>query len=238
MCAVTAAAFLVPPARGFPDPELARIIFFHLPSALVTTVFAIYAAFASWRYLATRDWGWEFRALAATEIATITGVVTMLTGMLFARVQWGAWWHWDPRQTSFLIVLGLFGAYFALRMAFDEDVMRARVAAAYSTLTLLPILFLIFVFPRLPEVAQVTLHPGNTLLAPDGFSPDYRAVLTAVFALLVWMCCWLFRLYVRASYLEQKVRDIDGKLEVARDAATAGAVVRPVVVRKADRNED
>lgn len=236
--AMVVASYMAPPAKAFQEPELARIIFFHLPNAFATTVFAIFAAFASWRYLATRAWIWEYRARAATELATVTAVVTMLTGILFSKVQWGAWWQWDPRQTSFLIVLALFGAYFAIRMAFDEEVMRARMAAAYSTLTVLPILFLIFVFPRLPQVAQSTFHPNDTVTTRGGFSSEYWAVVAGVFVCLMGACVWLYRMHVRASVLEEKVKDIDGKLEVNRDSATADPVVRPLAVHAADRSTD
>jgi heme exporter protein C len=148
MMVATVAAYQVAPAKDFPQPELARIIFFHLPCAYATAGFSIFASIASWRYLAKREWIWEYRAHAATEMALTLGCATMLTGILFSKVQWGAWWHWDARQTSFLIVLLLLGAYFAIRMAFEEEVSRARVSAAY----------------RVPEAAP----SGQELAAPAG----------------------------------------------------------------------
>ncbi len=231
---LTVAAYMVPPAKAFPQPELARVIFFHLPCAFITTIFAIFAAIGSWRYLATREWIWEFRAVAATELAMVMGCVTMLTGILFSKVQWGAWWHWDPRQTSFLIVLLLLGAYFAVRMAFEEDVARARASAAYSSLTLLPILFFIFVFPRLPQVAKFSLHPKNAVVVKGGFSPDYWAVLLSIFVLLLWMSIWLYRAHVRTSRLEQELKDRNGNLENSRGSTTAHLVDSSVHVRKPD----
>jgi heme exporter protein C len=220
-------AYWVPPARLFPQPELARIIFFHLPSAFVATIFAIFGAIASWAYLAKRKDVWEYRALAATEMATAMAVATMVTGIIFSKVQWGAWWHWDPRQTSFLIVLLLLGAYFAVRMSFEEETARARAAAAYSTLTLLPILFLIFVFPRLPQVAQKSLHPQHTVTRGE-FSPDYWLVVLSVFVLLLLFCLWLYRMHVRTSELAAIVRDRNGNLENTGGDTTTRRVDRSV----------
>lgn len=227
MMVATVAAYQVAPAKDFPQPELARIIFFHLPCAYATAGFSIFASIASWRYLAKREWIWEYRAHAATEMALTLGCATMLTGILFSKVQWGAWWHWDARQTSFLIVLLLLGAYFAIRMAFEEEVSRARVSAAYSSLTLLPILFLIFVFPKLPQVAKNSLHPQG-VVAKGRFTPDYWSVVLTVFVLVLFTAIWLYKMHVRTSVLAQSLRDKDGDLETAGRGPTARRVDQPV----------
>lgn len=211
---LTVFSFAVPPAKNFSQPDLARMIFFHLPCALATVVFLILGAYAAVRHLQTREMVWEHRSLVATELTMANAVATMLTGILFSKVQWGDWWHWDPRQTSFLIVLLILGAYFAIRMAFDDEVIRARNAAAYAALSLFPELFLVFVFPRLPEVERMSLHPSTTI-QNRGFSTDYWVVILAIFALILALNVWLYRLGVRVQNLEHKVRNIDGNLEAA-----------------------
>jgi heme exporter protein C len=231
MALLTVASYQVAPAKNFPEPDLARIIFFHLPCAFATVGFVIFAAICSYRYLATREWIWEYRALAATEVSMGVAIATMLSGILFSKVQWGAWWHWDPRQTSFLIVLLLLGAYFAVRMAFEDEVSRARAAAAYSSLTLLPILFLFFVFPRLPQVLKNSLHPSTTVQS-GGFSRDYWMVVLGIFVLLLGTCIWLYKLHVRTSLLEQALKDRDGNLETSGNSPTAHRVDRSVPVRE------
>ena len=226
----TVTTFFVAPAGGFPDPELARVIFFHLPCAFVTTGFIIFAAIAGMMYLKNRTWIWEARSYAANDLGTRMAVATMLTGILFSKVQWGAYWHWDPRQTSFLIVLLLQGAYMAIRMAFDDDVMRARVSAAYSTLTLLPVLFLIFVFPRLPQVAKNSLHPQDTVLKGK-FTPDYLSVVTVIFCLLLWTCIWLYRAYVRTTMIAKRLQDQDGNLETNSSTTSPRRVGESISIR-------
>ncbi|MBL8086942.1 MAG: cytochrome c biogenesis protein CcsA [Chthonomonas sp.] len=235
MAVLTFFAYQVPPAKNFPDPELARMIFFHLPCAFATVGFILFASYCSFSYLRTREWIWEYRSLAATEVSIGMAAATMITGILFSRVQWGAWWHWDPRQTSFLIVLMLLGAYFAVRMAFDDEVARARAAAVYSSLTLLPVLFLVFVFPRLPQVVKNSLHPSTTVQS-GGFSKDYWTVVLGVFIVLLGTCMWLYRLHVQVSLLEQRLRDRDGNLESSGNRTTARRVDRPVSVPESDRH--
>lgn len=231
MTALIVLSYWAPPAKSFPEPELARVVFFHLPCAFASVIFVLYASFCAFRYLGTRDMKWEFRSAAATEVTLAVAVATMVTGILFSKVQWGAWWHWDPRQTSFLIVLLIQGAYFAIRMAFDDEILRARAAAIYSSLTVLPVLFLIFVFPRLAQVQRNSLHPSTTVQS-GGFSPDYWTIVFGVFVVMVGLGIWLYRLHVQVSVLEQRLKDRDGKLEDTGDAAPAHRVDRVVPIHQ------
>lgn len=165
MGAAIVAAFMVPPANFFPEPQLARIIFFHLPCAISTPLFLLAAAYFGVRFLQSGDMKWDLRSAAANEVGYILALLTMATGILFSRMQWRAWWQWDPRQTSFLLLLLLYAAYFALRGALGGDERRRALnTAAYTVISILPGLFLIFVFPRLPMIERNTFHPNTALL--------------------------------------------------------------------------
>lgn len=227
MCVATILSFATGPAKSFHEPELARIIFFHLPCAFVCSVFVIAASYYSLRYLRSKDLIWDYRSKAANEIAFATGICTMLTGILFSKVQWTAWWNWDPRQTSFLIVLLLLGAYFGLRAAYDDEILRARAAAVYASLALVPVIFLIFVFPRMAKTLQRSLHP-SLVIQTNGFSSEYWIVITVLFAFLLWFCMWLFKLAVQTSLLEQRLKDSYGTLEAHSCRTTAHRVDRDV----------
>lgn len=216
MLVLTVYSFMLPPAKLFPEPDLARIIVFHLPCAFATVVYTVYAAITGGMYLWKRTDNWAHKTHAGMELATTMGAATMATGILFSRVQWNAWWSWDPKQTAFLIVLLLQGAYFALRSAFTDDVLRDRASAVYATLTALPVMFLVFVFPNLPQVAKVSLHPQGVVTG-GRFSPDYYTAVLGVFALLLWLCAWVFKLHVRTATLERK--KAYGSLETDRRAS-------------------
>lgn len=233
MAVATVYYYAVPPALGFKEPDLARVVLFHLPCAFTCTVFFLLAAGFSLMYLAKRDMIWEHRAAAATAASLTTASATMATGILFSKVQWGEWWHWDPRQTSFLFVLLLLGAYFLIRMAFDEPVAKARAAAAYSVITVLPIMFLIFVLPRIPQIAATSLHPSDTV-QQSKFSPEYWVGVLGIFVLTLLMTTWLYRLQVQTAILEEKDKLDDGYLKTSNGSAPSVGVVRPVSVPKQD----
>lgn len=230
LAAATWFTFAVPPAKSFQEPNLARIIFFHLPCALITVVFLFVGAFYSFRYLRGRRVMDEVKGSTANEIGGIFGVLTMLTGILFSKVQWGAWWQWDPRQTSFLLLLLLFGGYFGLRASFADEGRRALNSAAYSVAMLLPAIFLIFVYPRLKFVQS--FHPNQTILS-GGFDRTYGSVLLAVGLLLLFVAIWLFRLRVRVGEaqiaLEAHLAAMDD-----RSHPTGSGVVGPVPISHQD----
>jgi len=232
MAGATLVSYLVPPAKGFQEPDLARIIFFHLPCAFAATAFLFYGAFAAIRSLSGDRLLWDARAEAAHAMAAAMAIATMLSGILFSRVQWGAWWQNDPRQTSFLLVLLILGAYFAIRSAFQDPERRARNSAAYAVGSLLPNLFLIFVFPRLPQVS--TFHP-MVIGKQGGFDPIYWRTILLVFACLMATAIWAYRQRVRAILLEERLEQLDAELD-SRQRHAADRVVRAVRLPEPDES--
>lgn len=227
MAAVTVWGYTVPPAMDFAAPDLARMLFFHLPCAIMTSLLAFYAPYLAVRYLMDRKPEWDVRCLAANELGFLFGLLTMATGILFSQAQWGAWWSWDPRQTSFLLVLLIYGAYFALRAAISDDVKRASNSAAYCIATTLPVIFLIFVMPRI----LFSLHPSNTLVQ-GRLQGDYRSVFLAMLVLFAVLTIWLYKLRVRAGLAELALENVNGNFESGGSSAPATGVVRPVPVSR------
>ncbi|MCW5937232.1 MAG: cytochrome c biogenesis protein CcsA [Fimbriimonadaceae bacterium] len=227
----TAYSFVAPDAQGFRDPATARIIFFHLPAALTCTAFIAIAAYLGFKYLRTRERGWDVRLAAATELGALTGALALSTGMLFSKVQWGEWWQWDPRQTSFLIVMMLFMVALALRAGHSDEARRAGTSSAYALLMLLPAFFLIFVFPRLPQVQQVSFHPSQTV-AKGGFDTWYSLGVYGNLLALSLVVRMVYLLRVKAG-LAQIAYEENYELDNAGGGHSPDpGVVRPVAVRK------
>jgi heme exporter protein C len=88
-------------------------------------------------------------------------IFATVTGSIFAEVVWGTFWNWDPRETSILVLLLIYAAYFALRSSVDDSERRRRLAAVYNIFAAVTMPFLLFVAPR---VADSTLHPNCAFL--------------------------------------------------------------------------
>lgn len=157
-------------------PQSSRIVFYHVPMAVVSFFAFLAAGVRSGLYLYRRRPEDDQASQAAVEVGLLFCVLATVTGAVWARVQWGAYWNWDPRQTSIALAILFYGAYLTLRGALEDPEARARISAAYCVLGLVVAPFLYFILPRL---AAFSLHPK-----PAGAEMD-RAIGTTVTASIV-----------------------------------------------------
>jgi heme exporter protein C len=143
-----------------------RIIFIHVPAAWMSMV--LYLAMAAW---AAIGWGLNARlaSMFARAIAPTGAMFTFLalwTGALWGRPTWGAWWVWDARLTSELILLFLYLGYLALVSAID-DTRRADRAGALLAIVgsvNVPIIyFSVKWWNTLHQGASITLSSAPTM---------------------------------------------------------------------------
>lgn len=223
---VTIHGALVRDAVGFQYPEFARVFFWHFPCPMMATILIWAGGYFSFKYLQTRDIEWDVRASAANELAMIFIALTMITGIFFSRIQWGAYWQNDPRQTSFLLVTCIYFAYFALRTAFSDTEKRALNSAAFALMALLPFMFLTFVFPRLPQIENN--HPNGTIMSGN-LKGGYALVTIEILFLVSILTHWVYRLRSRAGILELRVKHY-GDLQNTSGPTTDTPVVRRISV--------
>lgn len=217
---------LVRGAVGFQYPEFARIFFWHFPCPMMATLLLSAGAYFSLKYLLTRDEAWDVRASSANELAMIFIALTMISGMFFSRIQWGAYWQNDPRQTSFLLVTCIYFAYFVLRSAYKDFDQRALTSAAFALMAFLPFMFLTFVFPRLPQIEN--MHPNQAIMAGN-MKGGYAYAIIEIMFLVTLVTHWVYSLRSRAGILELKVNNY-GDLQNSRGASTDTPVVRRISV--------
>jgi heme exporter protein C len=202
LSAVIAGAFLYAPlAKGFIG-QSSRILFFHVPMAWVSFVAFIAAGVWSLLFLWKRDPKHDRAAAVAVELGLLFGVLATVTGALWARVMWGAYWNWDPRQTSIVVALLFYGAYLALRSSLEDRDQRARLAAAYAVLGLAVAPFLFFIMPRI----MFSLHPQSVINAQGKVEMESRMVqvLLAGSAGCTALFFWLHNLQCRLQALAER----------------------------------
>ena len=201
MAAVVAAAFVWPePAKGFLG-ESSRIVFFHVPCAWTSSLAFLVAAGYSLAYLMRRNPWHDEIAHSAVRIGLLFGVLTLITGSLFASIMWGTWWNWDPRESSYLLLVFLYAAYLFLRAAVDDPERRARISAAYALFAAVIMPFLVFVAPRV----TASLHP-QTVINPQGkilMDMPTRVVFFDALAAFSGLFLWMLSLDARAARAER-----------------------------------
>ena len=195
---VVATFAYAPPAKGFRDPEAARLVILHVPCAMIAVVAYLVSTIYAVAYLARGRAAFDLRSAVSAGLGFAFTVLATVTGMIFAAIQWGAVWNWDPRETSILMLMIVYAAYFALRSAIPSSVVRARVSAAYNVLACVAMVYLVFVLPRL----MGGLHPNATLTGRGSLSPEYRMVLACAMLGFVWLYVWALRIRVRMAERE------------------------------------
>lgn len=138
--------------------ESFRIIYIHVPAALMAT--GAYSAMAIAAFVALV---WQIR-LAEMSVAAMAPVgavftfIALVTGAAWGKPMWGAWWVWDARLTSELILLFIYLGIIALYNAFSDKVLAGRAAAI---LTLVGVVNLPII--HYSVVWWNTLHQGATI---------------------------------------------------------------------------
>ena len=178
-----------------------RIIFIHVPAAWMSMV--VYVAMAFWAAI-----GLIFNARLASMLACAlapTGAlmtfVALWTGALWGKPTWGAWWVWDARLTSELILLFLYIGFMSLHAAIDDERRADRAAALLALVGVVNVPIIYFSVKW-----WNTLHQGASVSlakAPSIATPMLIGML--VMALAFWMYCIAVALArVRAIILERE----------------------------------
>lgn len=190
IAAFVAATFLwLPPVQGFMQPELACVIALHLPNAMVVLVASFMAGAYGWKYLVRgRNLLDDARSKNAAALATLFCLLTTATGSVFAKVQWGSYWNWDPKQICIFLLMLIYAAYFVLRSGIEDPDRRASLSAVYVLFAAIMTPLLGYVIPKY----MPSLHPKNT-----HFSWEYHLVIWSLTAGLLGLYSWMFNLTVR-----------------------------------------
>jgi heme exporter protein C len=133
-----------------------RIFYIHVPVALTAYACFGWAAWKALRLLWTRESRYDLESYTAVHMGVIFGILTLVTGSIWARISWGVWWSWSERQLVLFLVLFLFySAYFMLRYSTDPGPRRANLSAVYALfgVVLIPVSFLAI------RLAENFIHP-------------------------------------------------------------------------------
>ncbi len=194
------AAFLAPvvPVLG----NTTRVLYLHIPCAWITVVALAWSMGHSIAYLRTNRMHHDDHAAGAAELGLLFCVGATVSGAIWAKAKWGAYWNWDPRETSIFFLLLIYGAYLALRSAIDDERKRARLSAVYSAVAFVSVPFLIFVVPRM----LATLHPDPIINSSGKVDMDKRISIAFSMMLIGFTALffWLLSLRVRLGRIERE----------------------------------
>lgn len=183
-----------------------KIFYFHLASAWIA-FFAFFVTFiCSIFLLATNRYIFDDIASSSAEIGIIFCSIVLITGPIWAKPIWGAWWTWDPRLTTTLILWFIYVGYLMLRKFVDEEDKRAKFSAAVGIVGFIdvPIVFLSIRWWR-------TIHPNVLLQKGGGLHPDMITSLIVSLIAFTFLYLMLLDKNLKIKSLERKVLTLENK---------------------------
>jgi heme exporter protein C len=165
------AFFSAPP--DYQQGHTVKIMFIHVPSAWLAMGIYLLVAISSFGLLVFRHPLADVSAKAAVPIGAAFTFLALVTGALWGRPMWGAYWVWDARLTSVLILFFLYLGLMALRSSLDDETLAGKLTAilALVGVVLLPIIkFSVDWWNTLHQPASV-LKLGGPSIHPSILKP-------------------------------------------------------------------
>lgn len=201
---IVVAGFLMPvPALPILH-ETIRNLYFHVcmwfAMIFILTVSLVYSLL----YLAYSKEDHDIIASQSANTGMLFGVLGLVTGSLWARYTWGAWWINDPKLNGAAIALLSYFAYIILRNSMDDEQKRSRVSAVYNIFAYVMMIVFVMIYPRLSNVDS--LHPGNG--GNPGFNKyDLDSHMRLVFypAVIGWvlLSAWIASISIRLERIKR-----------------------------------
>jgi heme exporter protein C len=182
-----------------------RIFYIHVPVALTAYACFGWAAWKALRLLWTREAHYDLESYTAVHMGVIFGILTLITGSIWARISWGVWWSWSERQLVLFLVLFLFySAYFMLRYSVEPGPRRANMSAVYALfgVALIPVSFLAI------RLAENFIHP--VVFTRDGpqMSASMFATFCVCFAATLALAAALYANELTGKRIDERLRDL------------------------------
>ena len=176
--------------------ESIRNLFYHVPMWFTMMALLIYSLVHSILFLSTGTLNHDTKASISAAVASMFGVIGILTGMIWAKYTWGAFWTNDPKLNGAAIGMLAYLAYFILRGSLEDEIKKAKLAAVYNIFSFTIYMVFIWILPRIND----SLHPGNG--GNPGFNVYEQDNVMRLFfypAVIGWIFLgfWLTEIYVK-----------------------------------------
>ncbi len=185
--------------------ETIRNLYFHVTMWFAMMILLIISLVNSIRFLGDFNLRSDVIAEESARVAMMFGVLGLLTGMVWAKYTWGAWWVNDVQLNGAAGTMLVYAAYFILRGSITDEQKRGRIAAVYAIFSFAMMVVFIIILPRMTD----SLHPGKG--GNPGFSSydlDHRLRLVFYPAVVGFtlLGVWILNLRVRIRQILQQLQ--------------------------------
>lgn len=198
---------------------MVKIMYIHVPSAWLASACYGFMAIMSASFLIWRHTMADVLARSAAPIGAVFTLICLITGMLWGKPTWGAYWVWDARLTSMLLLLLLYMGYLGVAMSGEHS---EKVKVASSWLALVGAI-------NLPVIKYSvewwnSLHQGASILRKGGPSIDGSMLTPLLLMIVAFTALFVVLLMVRADTMLKQVKL--RRLQIQRIALKNAAIER------------
>jgi len=184
--------------------ESIRNLYFHVTMWFTMIIIMLVSLIYGIKYLGSQKPEHDIVAEETAKTGVVFGILGIITGSVWAKFTWGAWWVNDAKLNGAAATLLVYFAYLLLRNSIEDREKRARISAVYSIFAYSMMIVFILILPRL----TVSLHPGNG--GNPGFSSydlDNKMRLVFYPAIIGWtlLAVWVAEVRVRIHRLKLKL---------------------------------
>lgn len=184
--------------------ESIRNLYFHVPMWFSMIFLFFMSTVNSIKELSKNDLEADAKAIQLVNTGIIFGILGTITGSIWAKFTWGAWWTNDVKLNGSAITMLIYMAYLVLRSSLEDEQKRARISAVYNIFAFVLLIVFIGILPRMTD----SLHPGNG--GNPGFNNydlDNNMKLVFYPAVLAWILLgwWIYTIRLRKHKLQQQL---------------------------------
>lgn len=137
--------------------ETIRVLYYHVPMWFAMIALMLVSLIFSIKTLGSEDLAHDLNANEFAKTGFLLATLGLITGSVWARFTWGAFWVNDPKLNGTAVTMLIYLAYFVLRNSVEDPHKRARLAGVYNIFAFVMMIVFIGILPRLTD----SLHPGN-----------------------------------------------------------------------------
>lgn len=168
-----------------------KIFYIHVPVSWIAFLAFFVVFLSSVLYIWKRDEKWDRLGYCSAELGFIFATLALVSGSIWARVVWGAWWTWDARLTTALVLWFIYLAYFIVRLFSTEEAQAPRLASIIGVVG-----FIDVPICALAIVLWPTHHP-HPLVFKHGLAPEM--LITLVVSVCAFTSLYLILLYLSTT---------------------------------------
>lgn len=180
--------------------ETIRNLYFHVTMWFGMIILMTVSLIYSIKYLRNQNLNVDLIAKEMAVSGFFLATLGLITGSIWARFTWGAYWTNDPKLNGTAVTMLIYLAYFVLRGSVDDPLKRGRLAAVYNIFAFVMMIVFIGILPRMTD----SLHPGNG--GNPGFDAyDLDSAMRLIFypAIIGWtlIALWIANIKIRYQKL-------------------------------------